>query len=141
MRSDLPMARAAAKNTDEKSVRGNGPVRGPGGRVRGGNPGNRGGRKGRSGRKPLEFKARCAELSDTLALALVEKQLESAQHVPNPLADPATRFAVEYVTNYGQTKPTAPQQIEHTGTVDVNLRDLRAKLASRLARLATADSN
>lgn len=103
---------AASKRTKKNTVQNTaGPKRGADGRVRGGNPGNAGGRKGRSGRKTLAFKARCEHLADTLALDLVEAQLKAAKGVPRPLADPATQFAVRYVTEYGKGKPMQAHEV------------------------------
>lgn len=73
--------------------------------LRPGNPGNRGGKAGRSGRKSVAFKETCKALANGIVLAKVQAYLEQAKINP---ADPAWRWCADYVTNYGEGKPTQP---------------------------------
>ena len=77
------------------------------GRVSGGNPGNAGG-----GRKPIEFKAECERITDTLILPKLEQYVSS--HEPN---DEGYRWAATKLLEYAKGKPAAVQ-VNVTQTVN-----------------------
>ena len=69
------------------------------GRISGGNPGNKGG-----GRKPIEFKAECERITDTLILPKLEQYVSS--HTPD---DEGYRWAATKLLEYAKGKPAAVQ--------------------------------
>jgi hypothetical protein len=98
----------------------------------GAHPGNTGGKKGRSGRLPSKVREACR-------LAFHQRLKVLKQIADNEHEDAADRIrAVDTLGKYGGI-----QKIEHTGADDgpiqVNVVELRERIAGRLARLASSN--
>jgi hypothetical protein len=98
----------------------------------GAHPGNTGGKKGRSGRLPSKVREACR-------LAFHQRLKVLKQIADNEHEDAADRIrAVDTLGKYGGI-----QKIEHTGADDgpiqINVMELRERIAGRLARLASSN--
>ena len=93
----------------------------------GNHPGNTGGKKGRSGRKPAEWTVLCQELASNRGQVKRLKRILKDEHNKNFGA------ITKLVTEYGFGK--APQRIQMSGELNVNVKDVRSRLGERMSAM------
>lgn len=93
----------------------------------GNHAGNTGGKKGRSGRKPAEWTILCQDLATN------PSQIRRMKRI---LKDPNHKHfhqMQKLVTEYGYG--TAPQRIQMSGELNVNVKDVRSRLGERMSAM------